>query len=51
MVIEAGRHRFTVEDYHRMAAVGVLSDGDRVELLGGEIVDVTPIGSRPAWIA
>ena len=46
MAIEAGRHRFTVEDYHRMAAAGVLSDGDRVELLGGEIADMTPIGSR-----
>lgn len=45
MAIQVLRHRFTVEDYYRMAATGVLSEDDRVELLDGEIVDMTPIGS------
>ncbi len=42
------RHRFTVKDFYRMAEVGILSQHDRVELLDGEIVDMTPIGSRHA---
>jgi Uma2 family endonuclease len=37
------RHRFDVEEYHRMLEAGVLSEDDRVELIGGEIVDLTPI--------
>ncbi len=36
--------RFTVEEYHRLAEVGVLHEDDRVELLNGVIVDMMPIG-------
>jgi Uma2 family endonuclease len=43
--ILAPNHRFTVEQYNRLIEVGVLTDEDRVELLDGEIVDMTPIGS------
>ncbi len=42
------RHRYTVEDYHRMAEAGILHEGQRVELIKGEIIDMTPIGSRHA---
>jgi hypothetical protein len=38
------KHRFTVEDYYRMAETGVLPPAARVELLEGEIVDMMPIG-------
>jgi len=45
---QAARRLFTTEEYHRMAAAGILSEGDRVELLDGEIVRMSPIGSRHA---
>ena len=41
-------HRLTVHDYHRMGEVGLLSPGDRTELIEGEIVDMPPIGSAHA---
>lgn len=43
---EVVRHQFTAEEYHRMAEFGVLNEDDRVELIGGEIVEMTPIGWR-----
>jgi hypothetical protein len=40
--------RFTVEEYHRMGAAGILREGDRVELIEGEVVEMAPEGSRHA---
>ncbi|MDX1657163.1 MAG: Uma2 family endonuclease [Candidatus Competibacteraceae bacterium] len=40
------RHRWTVEDYHRMAQAGLLGPDCRVELIDGEVVEMAPIGSR-----
>jgi Uma2 family endonuclease len=40
------RHRFTVEEYHRMGEAGIFSEDDRVELIGGAVVEMAPIGSR-----
>ena len=39
------KHRLTVDDYYRMAEVGVLAPDARVELIDGEIIDMPPIGS------
>ena len=38
------RHRFTTDAYFRMAEVGIPGEDDRVELLEGEIVEVSPPG-------
>jgi Uma2 family endonuclease len=38
----------TVADYHRMVACGILSQDDRVELLDGQVIPMTPIGSPHA---
>src|SRR5688572_30107876 len=48
VVEELKRRRFTVEEYHRMGEVGILTDADRVELIDGEIVEMTPIGAAHA---
>lgn len=42
------RRRFTVEEFHQMAQAGILNEDDRVELVEGEIVEMTPISSRHA---
>ncbi len=39
---------FTLDDYHRLAEVGMLGEDDRVELLDGQIVEMSPIGPRHA---
>jgi Uma2 family endonuclease len=48
MAVRARRRRFTLDEYHRMGETGILGRGDRVELIEGEIVEMTPIGSRHA---
>ena len=48
MGTDVTRHRFTVEDYHAMGRVGILHEDDRVELIEGEIVEMSPIGSNHA---
>src|SRR6185295_8160231 len=42
------RHRITVEEYYRMAEVGLLTPDARVELIEGEIIDMPPSGSHHA---
>ena len=48
MGMPLAHRRFTVAEYHRMAEAGILGEDDRVELLDGEIVQVSPIGARHA---
>lgn len=42
------RRLFSVAEYHRLGEAGVLTEDDRVELIEGEILAMTPIGSRHA---
>lgn len=39
------RRRFTVEEYCAMAEIGILAEGERIELLDGEILVMPPIGT------
>jgi Uma2 family endonuclease len=44
------RHAFTTDEWHRMGELGLFDERARVELLDGDIIDMTPIGSRHAGI-
>ncbi len=46
MASSVTRKRFTADEYQRMGQVGILTEDDRVELIDGEIVALTPIGTR-----
>jgi Uma2 family endonuclease len=46
--IQIQKRRFTVDEYYRMAEIGILSEDDRVELIEGEIIDMAPMGDRHA---
>jgi Uma2 family endonuclease len=44
------RHRITVDEYYRMAQVGLLAPDARVELIEGEIIDMAPMGTDHASV-
>ena len=48
MAIAPTKRRFTVDEYHLMVQAGILAEDDRVELIRGEVVEMTPIGRRHA---
>ena len=37
---------FTVDAYQRLGELGVLREDDRVELIAGQVVQMTPIGEK-----
>jgi Uma2 family endonuclease len=44
MATEPSHRWFTVSDYHQMVVAGILREDDRVELIDGEIIDMSPVG-------
>lgn len=40
------RRLLTLDEYHTIGAAGVLKEGDRIELIEGEMIEMAPIGSR-----
>lgn len=48
MALEPKRYRFTTAEYDRLGEVGVLGEDDHVELIEGEIIQMSPIGRSHA---
>lgn len=42
------RRWFTTDDYYKMAETGIIAQGERVELVEGEVIEKSPVGSRHA---
>jgi len=48
MALQLLKGPFTVEEFHRLGEAGILREDDRVELINGQVVEMTPIGERHA---
>lgn len=46
--VQVNRRSFTVAEYERMGQFGIFSEDARVELVCGEIIQMSPIGERHA---
>src|SRR3954447_25409712 len=47
-VIDAPTYQWTVDEWQKLGEAGIFHEDDRVELLNGEIVIMSPIGYRHA---
>ena len=48
MVTEVVKRLINVDEYYKMSEVGILKSDDHLELINGEIFQISPIGSRHA---
>ncbi|HEX5871562.1 MAG TPA: Uma2 family endonuclease, partial [Longimicrobium sp.] len=46
---EPQKRRFTVEEFQRMGEAGIIAPDERVELIDGEVYEMTPVGPRHIW--
>ena len=50
MSAEVATYRFSVEEFNKLGEAGIFDEDDRVELLDGEIIVMSPIGTQHAGI-
>ena len=50
MSVHLAKRLINVDEYYRMAETGILTEADRVELIHGEILNMSPIGSKHAAV-
>jgi Uma2 family endonuclease len=50
-MLAPAKHLFSVKEFYRMAETGILPTNVRVELLDGEIIDMSPIGPFHGGVA
>ena len=48
MAIALQRRLLTIDEYHQMIEAGIFSEDERVELIRGEMIEMTPVGNRHA---
>src|SRR4029079_15979206 len=48
MSVQLQKHYFTVDEYYLMAQGGVFAKDDRLELIEGEVIEISPFGKRHA---
>lgn len=48
MAIEIARRLLSIDEYHKMVQAEILTADDKVELIHGEIIQMSPIGSKHA---
>jgi len=48
MTVQLLNRLLTVEEYHLISKAGILSEGDRVELIEGELIQMAAIGTHHA---
>ena len=49
MAVQLVRRLINVEEYTRMIEAGILTEQDKVELINGEIIEMSPSGSKSGY--
>jgi Uma2 family endonuclease len=47
--VEPSPRRFTVDEFQRMGEAGIFAPDERLELIDGEVIQMTPVGPRHIW--